>query len=98
MTIARIYQPNKNAMQSGKAKAFWVVEFVPSAPGKPDDLMGWNSMTDTLQELNLRFPTQEAAVAYVKKQGIAFEIEPPTPAAQVKKAYADNFSYKKLSA
>lgn len=96
MPQARIYRPNKTAMQSGKSKDFWVVEFAPSAPNFSDSLMGWNGMTDTLQELNLRFPTQEAAVAYAKKQGITYEIEAPTPAKQLKKAYADNFSFKKV--
>jgi hypothetical protein len=94
MSFARIYQPDKTAMQSGKAKDGWVVEYIPSAPYFSDDLMGWNGMTDMLQELKLKFDTQEEAENYAKKQGIAYEIELPNPRHQVKKAYADNFAYR----
>ena len=38
---ARIYQPPKNAMQSGRARTDgWVLEFVPAEAKKPDPLMG----------------------------------------------------------
>lgn len=39
---ARIYQPTKTAMQSGKANTrFWVLEFEPEECKKIEPLMGW---------------------------------------------------------
>ncbi|NNE22603.1 MAG: ETC complex I subunit, partial [Rhizobiales bacterium] len=39
---ARIYQPARNAMQSGKAKSKnWLLEFDADAPRQADPLMGW---------------------------------------------------------
>lgn len=98
MPLARIYLPTKNAMQSGKAKDMWLLEFVPDKPYFTDNLMGWTGMEDTLREIRLQFATPEEAIAYAKKRGISYELEQPTPAAQIKKAYADNFSFKKIKA
>lgn len=96
MPLARIYLPTKNAMQSGKSKDSWLLEFVPDKPYFTEPLMGWTGMSDTVRELRLKFATAEEAVAYAKKHGIAYELDQPAPAAQVKKAYADNFSAKRI--
>ena len=98
MPLARIYLPTKNAMQSGKAKDAWLLEFVPDKPYFTDDLMGWTGMEDTVREIRMKFATADEAVAYAKKRGIPYELEQPTPAAQMKKAYSDNFSAKKIKA
>ncbi len=91
--LARIYQPAKNAMQSGKANTrHWRLEYEPLAKGTPDALMGWNTMPDTRAELHLEFPTREEAVAYATAKGIAFEITEPHKPVQMPKAYAENFS------
>jgi hypothetical protein len=96
MPLARIYLPTKNAMQSGKAKDEWLFEFVPDKPYFVDDLMGWVGMEDTVRQVRISFATSDDAVAYAKKHGIAYELEMPNPSAQVKKAYADNFSFKRI--
>lgn len=96
MPLARIYLPTKNAMQSGKSKDKWLLEYIPETPCFTDGLMGWTGMEDTIREIRLEFPSAEAAEAYAKKHKIPHEIEQPNPAGQVKKAYADNFSFKKL--
>jgi len=98
MPRARIYLPTKNAMQSGKSKDLWLLEFVPDKPYFTDNLMGWTGMDDTTREIRMKFATPEEAVAYAKKHGIAYELELPNPSGQVKKAYADNFSFKKIKA
>ena len=42
MTDARIYQTDKNAMQSGRARAGrWVLEYEPTGPKQQDPLTGW---------------------------------------------------------
>lgn len=91
MTKARIYQPDKNAMQSGKSKDAWLFEFVPEAAPFVDELMGWTGMTDTKQEIRLNFPTKEAAVAYAERKKIPYEVRLPNPRKTARRAYADNF-------
>jgi hypothetical protein len=89
---ARIYQPPKNAMQSGRGKTHaWVLEFLPDVPRRPDPLMGWISGADTKAELRLTFPTREEAVAYADRAGLHYEVEIPQERRPRPKAYADNF-------
>lgn len=96
MTKARIYQPDKNAMQSGKGKSKeWLLEFAPAAPMPVDNLMGWNGMTDTTREILLRFPTRDAAIAYAEKSQISYEVSEPNMRRFIRKAYADNFKFQK---
>ncbi len=95
MNKARIFQPDKNAMQSGKAKDAWILEFAPEKPFFVDNLMGWTGMTDTAQEIRLSFETADAATAYAKRHNIPYELYNPNPRRFVKKAYSDNFRFDK---
>ncbi|MDE2582921.1 MAG: ETC complex I subunit [Rhodospirillales bacterium] len=91
---ARIYQPPKNAMQSGRAGTDrWMLEFEPSEPRRADPLMGWIGSADTQAQVRLGFATREEAVAYAEKRGIAYDLELPAAHRQQPKAYADNFRY-----
>ena len=74
MKKAKIYKPTKTAMQSGTKKFDkWIIEFITEDTGI-NPLMGWESSTDTLTELNLEFTTKELAIDYAKKNDIDFEI------------------------
>ena len=96
MTKARIYRPEKSAMQSGMANTRqWVLEFAPEKPFFVDNLMGWVGMTDMPREVIMHFPTQEEAIAYAKRMRIDYELALPKPRRLVRKAYADNFAYNK---
>jgi hypothetical protein len=91
---ARIYNPPKNAMQSGRANTKqWVLEFELAAPRHPDPLMGWASTEDTLSQVQLEFETKEQAIAYAEKHAIEYQVFEPAPAPLKPKAYADNFRY-----
>lgn len=91
---ARIYQPDKTAMQSGKGKTRrWKLELLPATPYFSDNLMGWNGMRDTNRQVELYFPTQEAAIAYAEAQGIAYELHTPHKRSILKKSYAENFAF-----
>ena len=91
MNKAIIYIPNKNPMQSGKAKSNkWVLEFITKDPTK-NPLMGWESSSDTLSELKLEFSSKDLAINYAKKKKIDYEILEPRKRKIVKKSYADNF-------
>jgi len=92
MAAARIYQRQKNAMQSGKARAGeWVLAFESVAPQRPDPLTGWAGGADTVQQLRLAFPTLEAATAYAAREGIDVHVVPPAEPKLKLQAYADNF-------
>lgn len=89
---ARIYQPPKNAMQSGKAFIDqWILEFDPAEAKKPDPLMGWAGSGDMQQQVRLSFASAEEAQAYSARYGITARVH-ATPRRALKiQAYADNF-------
>jgi ETC complex I subunit-like protein len=95
---ARIYQPTKTAMQSGRAGSQqWVLEFEPEDRGGMDPLMGWTSSADTREQVRMRFDTLEEAVAYAQRQGYAYSVEQPKQRGAVRpKAYADNFKFDRV--
>ncbi|MEJ7933775.1 ETC complex I subunit [Sphingobium sp. AN558] len=89
---ARIYQIQKNGMQSGKARTDkWVLEYVAAEGKRADPLTGWAGSGDTRQQVKLTFPSQEAARAYADREGITFTIIPTGPKTLKIQAYADNF-------
>ncbi|MAQ38922.1 ETC complex I subunit [Thioclava sediminum] len=92
---ARIYQPARNAMQSGTAKTrFWYLDYVASDAREIDPLMGWTSSNDTQAQVRLRFETREAAEAYAKEKGIDYVVtEPHKRAPNVRaRGYGENFA------
>jgi len=85
-------------MQSGTAsRGKWKLEFAPEKPVFVDNLMGWAGMTDMPQEINLFFYSKEEAIAYAKAQRIPYELSSPNKRRQVRKAYADNFAFNKVT-
>jgi len=92
--LARIYRPAKSAMQSGRAKTHrWILQFEPAAARSPDPLMGWTQTTDTDGQIRLSFETQEEAVAYATRHGLAFEVAVEAQRQRTVRAYADNFAF-----
>lgn len=92
-TKARIYKPAKTAMQSGRAKThLWLLEYEKPVPGRPDALMGWNSMPDTISEVKLFFPTKEEAIAFATAKKLDYVVSEPHQPVVPPKAYAENFS------
>ena len=89
---ARIYQPAKNAMQSGRARVGqWVLEYVPPTPRRPEPLMGWCSSGDTLNQVRLRFHTAEEAIEFARSKGMEYTIQPGHERKVRPRNYADNF-------
>ena len=92
MKKAKIYIPAKTSMQSGLGKTNkWLLEFE-TTNSTINPLMGWESSSDTMSELNLEFSTKELAIDYAKKNKIDFEIVEPQRRKTVKKSYSDNFT------
>ena len=91
MKKAKIYIPAKTAMQSGRGKLKkWVLEFE-TKDTSINPLMGWESSTDTLEEVILKFSTKEKAIEYAKKNNISYKLIEPKKKEFVIKSYADNF-------
>ena len=75
---ARIYQPARNAMQSGTAKTKgWVLDYAPAAARDVDPLMGWTSSSDTQSQVRMEFATKEAALEYAAAHGIKAQVQEP---------------------
>ena len=91
MKKAKIYIPAKTAMQSGRGKLKkWVLEFV-TKDTATIPLMGWESSTDTLDEVILKFSTKEKAIEYAKINDISYTLIKPNKKEFIMKSYADNF-------
>jgi hypothetical protein len=89
---ARIYQRQRNAMQSGRARAGdWILEFESALAKRPDPLTGWAGGAETQEQVILTFPTLAAAQAYAAKNGIDAHVIPPAAETLKLQAYADNF-------
>jgi hypothetical protein len=94
MAQARIYQPAKTAMQSGRAKTRrWMLDYEVATPRTPDPLMGWTTAADTLNQISLRFDTLDEAVEYAQKHGLDYTVAEPHKPKFKPKSYADNFRY-----
>ena len=93
----RIFRPSKTAMQSGRANTEqWVLEYEPSDRREVEELMGWTSSRDTRRQLDLRFDSREEAVGFAERRGLAYELLEPRERKARPKAYADNFSFKRV--
>ena len=78
-------------MQSGRGKLKkWVLEFETKDPSI-NPLMGWETSTDTLEEVILKFPSKEKAIEYAENNNISSTVIEPKKKEFVIKSYADNF-------
>ncbi len=92
---ARIYQPARNAMQSGQAKTkIWVLEFAPAESRQVDPLMGWTSSGDMNSQVRLTFDSKKAAIDYAAEKGIACSVTDPQKRKPIIRAggYGENFA------
>ena len=94
---ARIFQPPKNAMQSGRANVRrWRLEYDQASAREIDPLMGWTSSGDMNQQLSLTFETKEKAVAFAEREGITYQLQEPKARQIRPKNYAENFKSSRL--
>ncbi len=90
---ARIYQPAKTATSSGRAKSrYWILELEPTMRKSIDPLCGWSGSGDTQQQVQLKFPTKEAAIAYARRNGLEVILSTAKNRIVRPKSYADNFT------
>jgi ETC complex I subunit conserved region len=89
---ARIYQPARTATQSGQGKDKWILEYEPEQPRVIEPLMGWTSSSDMKSQIRLQFDDKAEAIAYAERNGVAYRVEDPKPAARKILSYSDNFA------
>ncbi|WP_065169968.1 NADH dehydrogenase ubiquinone Fe-S protein 4 [Paracoccus sp. MKU1] len=76
--VARIWKPSKSAMTSGRARTkAWKMSFPRRTGPWLEPLMGWTGGDDTIQQIDLSFPTLDAAIRHAKRLGVAYEVHLP---------------------
>ena len=95
---AKIYKPSKTAMQSGRKTKIsrgceWVLAYMRKSAAKPDQLMGWQSSSDTARQVKIYFPDLNSAVAYAEANDIDYDVQQPKSRRIKPRAYADNFAF-----
>ncbi len=92
--VARIYQPTKNPMQSGRGKTGnWILEYIRETPRQIEPLMGYTSSSDMKQQIKLNFDNQEDAVAYAERNGIAYQLANQKQRKIRMTSYSENFKF-----
>ncbi|MPR10814.1 NADH dehydrogenase ubiquinone Fe-S protein 4, partial [Microvirga tunisiensis] len=71
--IVRHSQPVTTSGRAGTKQ--WVLRFERRLPQTIEPLMGWTADDDPLAQVELRFGSCEAAVAYAERQGLAYRVE-----------------------
>ncbi len=95
---ARIYMPARTATQSGTARSkVWILEFDAESARQIEPLMGWTSSGDMKSQIQLKFATKEEAMAYAKRNGLAYRVEEPAVAQRKTQSYSDNFKSSRLN-
>lgn len=69
----------------------WLLEWERDEAQRPDPLTGWSGSGATLTQVQLHFPTREAALAYAAGQDMQVEVVTLGPVHLKIQAYADNF-------
>ncbi len=81
-------------MQQGRAKARgWIFEWEPSEARRADPLMGWIGSGDTRRQVQIRFDTKEAAIAFAEEKGVPYVVRDANQRSVRLKSYADNFRW-----
>ena len=94
MSDVKIYRPAKTATQSGRARSTrWVLEFSTALAQRRDSLMGWAGCGDTRQQVRLEFDSEDAAIAYARRNRLTYAVEPARQRRVRAKSYADNFRF-----
>ena len=88
----KIYKPSKSSMQSGLGKTKqWLAEYISEKNKTKDSLMGWNSSSDTKEQIKIFFDTKEQAIEWSKKNNEQFIVIEPKERKIKPKNYASNF-------
>lgn len=87
--VVKIYQPAKTAMQSGKAKNKWIIEYIQTENKFVSPLTGWTGSEETELQIKLKFDSQEDAISYAKRKNLEYIVYEPNGANIIIKSYAE---------
>ncbi|XP_008545179.1 NADH dehydrogenase [ubiquinone] iron-sulfur protein 4, mitochondrial [Microplitis demolitor] len=91
----RIYQPAKNAMQSGTNNInFWQIDF-DNRERWENNLMGWSSTGDPMSNVKVDFASVDEAIDHCKKMKWNYFIQKPNVDDPKPRSYGANFSWDK---
>jgi hypothetical protein len=97
MTDVRIYQPTKNAMQSGRANLDrWILEYDSDTAQQVDSLMGWVGGGSTKRQVRMKFDSKDDAIAFAEREGLNYQVTEPKQRRILIKNYSNNFTYHKV--
>lgn len=72
---AIIAKSGRSVVTSGKASSeSWKLRFERRSAPYIEPLMGWTADDDTLSQLELSFPSADAAIAYAERQGLTYTV------------------------
>lgn len=90
--FAKIFQPARNAMQSGQARTtHWLLEFEGPERRFIDPLTGTASSTNTLKQVELKFVNKDDAIAYAKARNLPYQVKETQKRKRISRSYAENF-------
>lgn len=73
--LAIIERPPARVNQSGRARdKGWRLRFARRGRYEVDPLTGWTGSADTLSQIEMNFPSAEAAVRYANRHGLRYEL------------------------
>jgi len=73
---AMIFRRTQPVTTSGRAGTDrWILRFERRRPQTIEPLMGWTADDDTLTQIELRFASQEEAISYAEREGLAYRVQ-----------------------
>ncbi|WP_455474890.1 ETC complex I subunit [Bartonella sp. B30(2025)] len=95
--VARIYNPAKTAMQSGRwGTVFWFLQYEPTQAKMLEPLMGYTATSDINNQVRIRFNSKEEAIAFARKNAIPYRVEKAHKPIRRIVSYSDNFRSDRL--
>ena len=88
----KVYQPAKNAMQSGPGRKKWCLEFMEDGTKEIEGVMGWTGSGNMeATEVTLWFESEEEATRYAKHKGWEYVVIQPQLSPPKLQSYSANF-------
>lgn len=84
-------------MQSGiKNTKKWCIEVMDIKERTISSTFGWNSSTNTTDQIKIYFDKLDNAITFAKKNNLDFKVFEPSKKNKIIKSYSENFKPKKL--
>ena len=85
----KIYKPAKNAMQSGKSKKQWILEYIQKEKKILSPVTGWTGSSESEQQVKLKFNSKEEAVGYAERKNLLYILIEPNVSSVKIQSYTD---------